>query len=70
MSVPSVTHSLFLFGRFESKLISYTYRRKDVMILLFIFGCSGSSLVCELFSSCDKLGLLVAVASLVVEHAL
>ena len=37
MSVPSVTHSLFLFGRFESKLISYTYRRKDVMILLFIF---------------------------------
>ena len=45
---------------------------------LFIFGCTGSSLLHELFSSCGKwgyslvgvCGLLVVVISLVVEHRL
>ena len=45
---------------------------------LFIFGWVGSSLLCMAFSSCDERGLLfvvvrtllIAVASLVVEHGL
>ena len=47
-------------------------------ILLFIFGCAGSSLLCGLFSTCSERellsisvrGLLIAVVSLVVEHGL
>ena len=47
-------------------------------IILFIFGCAGSSLLCGLFSTCSERellsisvrGLLIAVASLVVEHGL
>ena len=47
-------------------------------IYLFIFGCTGSSLLCGLFSSCGEAeatlvavhGLLTEVASLVVEHGL
>ena len=47
------------------------------LFLYFIFGCTRSSLLCKLFSSCSKkgatlqlwlLGLLIAVASLVAEH--
>ena len=45
---------------------------------LLIYGCAGSSLLCGLFSSCGKRGLLSScnaqasygVASLVVEHGL
>ena len=44
-------------------------------IVLFIFGCAGSSLFCGLFSTCSEWellsvsvhGLLIAIASLVVE---
>ena len=47
-------------------------------IYLFIFGCAGSSLLCGLSSSCSEwgcsliaaYGLLIVVASLVVEHGL
>ena len=49
-----------------------------LFIYLFIFGCVGSSLLHTAFSSCREQGLLffavhrllVAVASLVVEHGL
>ena len=45
---------------------------------LCFFGCAGSSLLCELFSSCSERGyslvvvgrLLITVASLVAEHGL
>ena len=37
-------------------------------ILLFIFGSTGSSLLCGLFSSCGEWRLLIAVASLVAKH--
>ena len=45
-------------------------------LFIFTFGCAGSSLLCELFSSCSEwrllsscnAWLLIAVASLVVEH--
>ena len=37
---------------------------------LFIFGCAGSLLLCELFSSCGEWGFLIVVPSLVVEHGL
>ena len=48
------------------------------LYLYFIFGCAGSLLLHGLFSSCKKWGyspvtvlrLLIAVASLVVEHGL
>ena len=48
------------------------------LFYLFIFGCVGSSLLRKGFSSCDEhglllvavRGLLIAVASLVVEHGL
>ena len=50
----------------------------DLFIYLFIFGCVGSSLLRAAFSSCGERGLLfiavhgllIAVASLVVEHEL
>ena len=51
---------------------------KNNFIHLFIFGCSGSSLLCRLFSSCGEggllfiavRGLLIVVASLVAERGL
>ena len=54
---------------------SATWGFKFLFILLFIFGCAGSSLLCRLFYSCGErgyplavvLGLLMAVASLVSE---
>ena len=47
-------------------------------IILFIFGCARSSLLCGLFSSCSEWGLLfiavhrllIAVASLIADHGL
>ena len=42
-------------------------------IYVFIFGCAGSSLLCELFSSCGERGAALcrsAPASLVAEHRL
>ena len=49
-----------------------------MFIYLFVFGCSGSSLLCTAFSSCGELGLLIAtvrrpltvVASPAEEHGL
>ena len=49
--------------------------KKIYLFYLFIFGCVGSSLLCAGFSSCSEQGLLfvavrgllIAVASLVVE---
>ena len=46
--------------------------------IIYLFGCSGSLLLCKVFSSCGKLGLrlvaehelLTAVSSLVAEHGL
>ena len=45
-------------------------------VILFIFDCAGSSVLCRLFSSCSELGLLfvamhvliIVMASLVVKH--
>ena len=59
----------------ESKLNDFF---KNLFMCLFIFGCVGSSLLRGLFSSCGEQGLLfivvhgllIAVASLVVEHGL
>ena len=39
-------------------------------IYLFILGRMQSSLLCRLFSSCGKWGLLIAVVSLVGDHKL
>ena len=47
-----------------------------IILFIFIFGCAGSLLLCGLFSSCSEWGLLlvaaggllIAVASLVVER--
>ena len=55
------------------KIIIYS---DHVKIILFNFGCAGSSLLCQLFSCCSKWGLLfvvvcrlfLAVVSLVTEH--
>ena len=41
-----------------------------IYIILFIFGCTGSSLPCGLLSSCVVCGLLIAIVSLVAEHRL
>ena len=43
-----------------------------INLLIFIFGCIGSSLLCGFFSSCSKQGLLCCSmqASLVAEHGL
>ena len=40
---------------------------KNNFVHLFIFGCAGPSFLYGLFSSCGEWGLLVAVASLVLE---
>ena len=49
----------------------------NLLIYIFIFGCAGSSLLCQLFSNCGQWGhsvaknrLLIAVASLVAELGL
>ena len=51
---------------------------KCTLYIYNLFGCAGSSLLCRLFSSCGEggyslvtmPGLLIVVASLVVEHRL
>ena len=48
------------------------------LVYLFVFGCPGSSLLCQLFSGCREPGcslvvvhkLLIAAAFLVLEHRL
>ena len=40
------------------KIIIYS---DHVKIILFNFGCAGSSLLCQLFSCCSKWGLLFVV---------
>ena len=40
------------------------------IIIFFFFGSAGSLLLCSLFSSCGKRGLLIVVTSLTVEHGL
>ena len=57
---------------------TYILERYFLQFYLFIFGCAGSSLLCELFCSCGEQGLLsvavhgplLALAALVVEHGL
>ena len=54
------------------------FKKYIYLFYLFIFGCVGSSLLREGFSSCDEhgllliavRGLLIVVASLLVEHGL
>ena len=53
------------------------HNRNFFFLILFIFGCAGSSVLLWLFSSCGKqgfliaaLGLLAAVASPTAEHRL
>ena len=59
---------------FNYLLLCFIYLK--IILFIFIFGCAESLLLCGLFSSCSEWGLLlvtvsgllIVVASLVVEH--
>jgi len=42
---------------------TYILERYFLQFYLFIFGCAGSSLLCELFCSCGEQGLLFIAVS-------
>ena len=54
------------------------FSKRGKRLIIYLFGCAGSSLLFAAFSSCDKWGLLlvvvhrllILVASLIVEHRL
>ena len=65
-------HALAFAPALLSKVFSPQTYSFYVYIILFIFGCTGSSLLCELFSVAEsgaalQCGVLVVVASLVAE---